>query len=34
MNQAEFDALMGKIEKSIGTSLDAKLKDAFKEVDP
>lgn len=34
MNQAEFDALMGKIEKSIGTSLDTKLKDAFKEVDP
>ena len=34
MNEAEFKALIEKIEKSIGTTMDAKLKDAFKELDP
>jgi HK97 family phage major capsid protein len=34
MNKEEFDALMSKIEASIGASMDTKLKDAFREVDP
>jgi HK97 family phage major capsid protein len=34
MNEQEFNALMLKIEASIGTSMDTKLKDAFKTVDP
>ena len=34
MNKEEFDALMLKIESSIGASMDTKLKAAFKEVDP
>lgn len=34
MNEQEFEALMGKIEKSIGTTMDDKLKDAFKNLDP
>ena len=34
MNKEEFDALMLKIESSIGASMDTKLKDAFREVDP
>ena len=34
MNKEEFDALMLKIESSIGASMDTKLKDAFREVNP
>jgi HK97 family phage major capsid protein len=34
MTKEEFDALMLKIEASIGTSMDTKLKEAFKTVDP
>ena len=34
MNKEEFDALMSKIEATIGTSMDTKLKDAFKTLDP
>ncbi|WP_340156242.1 phage major capsid protein [uncultured Winogradskyella sp.] len=34
MDPKEFDALMLKIESAIGTSMDTKLKDAFKAVDP
>ena len=34
MNKEEFDALMLKIEASIGTSMDTKLKEAFKTLDP
>lgn len=34
MNEIEFNALVAKIELSIGTTMDAKLKDAFKELDP
>ena len=34
MNKEEFDALMLKIESSIGASMDTKLKDAFKKVNP
>jgi len=34
MTKEEFDALILKIEGSIGTSMDTKLKDAFKEVNP
>tara|TARA_R110001632_G_scaffold35511_2_gene89539 strand:+ start:1873 stop:3135 length:1263 start_codon:yes stop_codon:yes gene_type:complete len=34
MNKEEFDALISKIESSIGASIDTKLKDAFREVNP
>jgi len=34
MKKEEFDALMLKIESSIGASIDTKLKDAFREVNP
>ena len=34
MNEAEFQALIAKIEKTIGSTMDDKLKDAFKELDP
>lgn len=34
MNEQEFNALIDKIEARIGQSMDSKLKDAFKEVDP
>jgi len=34
MNKEEFDALILKIESSIGASMDTKLKDAFREVNP
>jgi len=34
MTKEEFDALMLKIESSIGTKMDEKLKDSFKELDP
>jgi HK97 family phage major capsid protein len=34
MNKEEFNALMLKIEATIGTSMDTKLKDAFKTVNP
>mgnify|MGYP003630466689 FL=1 len=34
MNEDEFKALIAKIEKTIGTSMDAKLTEAFKELDP
>lgn len=34
MNKEEFDALISKIETSIGASIDTKLKDAFREVNP
>tara|TARA_R110002020_G_scaffold453632_1_gene668619 strand:- start:13948 stop:15216 length:1269 start_codon:yes stop_codon:yes gene_type:complete len=34
MNEKEFNALMEKIEGSIGETLDVKLKEAFKDLDP
>lgn len=34
MNEQEFNALIAKIESTIGEKMDAKLKDAFKELDP
>lgn len=34
MNEQEFNALVSKIESSIGTTMDAKLRAAFKELDP
>jgi len=34
MNEDEFKALIAKIEKTIGTSMDDKLKEAFKDLDP
>tara|TARA_R110000772_G_scaffold188838_4_gene299940 strand:- start:2702 stop:3949 length:1248 start_codon:yes stop_codon:yes gene_type:complete len=34
MKEDEFNALIAKIEKTIGTSMDDKLKEAFKELDP
>lgn len=34
MNEQEFKALMEKIEGTIGVSMDEKLKEAFKELDP
>lgn len=34
MNEQEFKALVSKIEASIGTTMDEKLKEAFKELDP
>lgn len=34
MNEQEFEALIKKIESSIGEKMEAKLKDAFKEMNP
>lgn len=34
MNETEFNALVAKIEASIGTTMDSKLKEAFKDLDP
>ena len=34
MKKEEFDALMLKIEASIGATMETRLKDAFREVDP
>jgi HK97 family phage major capsid protein len=34
MNEQEFNALIAKIESSIGTKIDDKLRDGFKSLDP
>lgn len=34
MEQKEFDLLIGKIETAMGEKMDAKLKDAFQEMNP
>jgi HK97 family phage major capsid protein len=34
MNEEELKALIAKIEKATGETMDSKLKDAFKELDP
>lgn len=34
MNQEEFDALIAKVEKATGESIDAKVKEALKEMNP
>jgi len=34
MNEQEFNALIAKIESSIGTKIDDKLRDGFKNLDP
>ena len=34
MNEQEFNALISKIENSIGEKMDSKLVDAFKTVNP
>ena len=34
MNEEEFKALTAKIEKATGETMDSKLQDAFKELDP
>ena len=34
MNQEEFDALIAKVEKATGESINAKVKEALKEMNP